>query len=186
MSVEEEYMRALAQFRREKDAFFREAAESPIPEAERATFKGLRYFPALFPLRVVAEVERLAQPEPFQMATSDGATRLFERFAVLRFTVGEQPAQLTAYRSADDPEAEETALFIPFRDKHSGKETYGAGRYLDVQEETGPDGKPFVVLDFNLAYNPYCAYNDNYSCPLTPKENTLPMAITAGERVFHT
>ena len=185
MSIEEDYMRALAQYRHQKDDSFRDGEQSPIPAEERATFKGLRYYPALFAMRVVAQIERLPNPEHIQMATSDGASRLFERAAMLRFTLDGHAVQLTGYRSADDPEDDGQSYFIPFRDALSGKETYGAGRYLDVEEAAAADGTPIVVLDFNLAYNPYCAYNENYSCPITPKENKLEWAIYAGERIYH-
>jgi uncharacterized protein len=184
-SIEEQYARALAQFRREKDKYLREDPDSPIPEEERATFKGLRYYPPLFPLRVAATVERLPERAIVTIATSDGASREFLRYALLHFTIDGQELLLTGYRDAeDDPENQQ--IFIPFREALSGKETYGAGRYLDVTEDAGPDGAPIAILDFNLAYNPYCAYNENYSCPLTPPENTLPIPIQAGERVYHT
>lgn len=196
MSIEEDYMRALQQFRRQKDAYFRTSSMAPIPENERATFQGLKYYPPFFALRIVAPVERLPAGDVVTMATTDGQSRQFERYAILKFTVEDQPCQLTAYRAINDahaPDGVEDAaaaqsLFIPFRDALAGTQTYGAGRYLDVEEEhTGSDGNggALVILDFNLAYNPYCAYNDAYSCPVTPTENTLQVAIRAGERVYH-
>jgi len=185
MSIEQDYMKALAQFRRQKDDYFRTAPESPIPESERTAFKGLRYYPPLFALRVAAQVERLPASAPIQMATSDGAFREFVKAAALRFLIDGQAYTLTGYSSADDASDPDAALFIPFRDALSGKETYGAGRYLDVHAEQSADGQPIAILDFNLAYNPYCAYNDNFSCPITPPENTLPVAIYAGERNYH-
>jgi uncharacterized protein (DUF1684 family) len=145
----------------------------------------LRYYPAYFALRLVAQMEALPDNAPVQMATSDGAFRAFVRAARLHFAIDGQPYTLIGYRSADDADDPAAALFIPFRDALSGKETYGAGRYLDVHPETAADGTSIVELDFNLAYNPYCAYNDNYSCPITPVENTLPVAIHAGERNYH-
>jgi uncharacterized protein (DUF1684 family) len=127
-------------------------------------------------------VERLNPREPVVMATSDGRERPFERFALLHFTIEGQPVQLTGYRAAGD---DDDALFIPFRDTLAGKESYGAGRYLDVEPPHHHGGEEHIVLDFNLAYNPYCAYNESYSCPIPPRENTLPVAIRAGERVYH-
>lgn len=203
MSIEEDYMRALQQFRRQKDEYFRTEPGAPIPENEQATFKGLKYFPPFFALRFVAPVELLPAGDVVTMATTDGQSRQFTRYATLMFTVENQPSQLTAYRAvnvdaeADDNEdgaeadagdAEHQSLFIPFRDALAGTQTYGAGRYLDVEEEhtePGGHGGAFVILDFNMAYNPYCAYNDAYSCPVTPAENTLTVAIRAGERVYH-
>lgn len=187
-SIEEQYMRAVEGFRKQKDDFFRDAPESPILEEERATFEGLRYFPAIFALRVIATVEPYPEQKEVMIATSDSQTRVFGRYAALKFTVGGEELTLTGYRGEghvhDDGE-EHFSLFVPFRDALAGTQTYGAGRYLDVEEEVGDDGKPIVVLDFNLAYNPYCAYNEDYSCPLTPAENNLTLAIRAGERVYH-
>jgi uncharacterized protein (DUF1684 family) len=185
MSIEQEYMQALQHFRSEKDDFFRTSPESPIPLDERKDFTGLRYYPAYFALRLMAQIEALPDNTPVQMATSDGATRDFVKAARLRFAIEGQEQTLIGYRSADDADEPDAALFIPFRDALAGKETYGAGRYLDVHPEAADDGTPIVVLDFNLAYNPYCAYNDSYSCPITPAENALPIAIHAGERNYH-
>lgn len=83
-----------------------------------------------------------------------------------------------AFKAADDPVAQ--ALFVPFVDETSGKETYGSGRYLDLEQARGDD----YVLDFNMAYNPYCAYNDDYVCPIPPRENKLPIEIRAGEKTY--
>jgi uncharacterized protein len=179
----EMYAQALDEVRQEKDAYFREEPDSPIPSRERASFAGLKYFPPDPALRLEARVERLDPREPVVMATSDGSEREFERYALLHFAVDGQPVQLTAYRSAGD---EDESLFIPFRDAQAGAETYGAGRYLDVEPpHQHGGGEEHVVLDFNLAYNPYCAYNESYSCPIPPRENTLPVAVRAGERVYH-
>ena len=86
------------------------------------------------------------------------------------------PFTLTVFRSGEDP-----SLFLPFQDATTGRDTYGVGRYVYV--EPGPDGK--VVVDFNTAYNPYCAYNDRWACPLVPPENRVPLAVTAGEKKYH-
>lgn len=177
------YMRELLALRQEKDEYFRDDHDSPIPQGERATFVGLRYFPPDFALRVEAQVERLPLSEPIVMATSDGSERLYERYGLLHFAVNDQSVLLTAYRTPGD---DEEPLFIPFRDALAGKETYGAGRYLEVDlPQQHEDGEQHVTLDFNLAYNPYCAYNAYYSCPLPPRENTLSVAIRAGERAYH-
>ena len=185
MGIEQDYGKALTQFRKEKDDFLRQSAQSPIPEAERATFAGLKYYPPFFALRQEVQIEKLPAGDHIEFATSDGAKRLYTRFCTIRFTIEGQELSLFGYHTADDPDAEDEGIFIPFRDALSGKETYGAGRYLEVQEEHEHGGVPFAILDFNLAYNPYCAYNNEYSCPITPTENTLPIAIYAGERNYH-
>jgi len=197
-----QYAEAVAEFRKQKDDHFGTQSESPIPAEEQKKFTGLKYFSANYQLRLVAQVERLPEGDFIKMNTSDDTTRLFQRYAHLRFEIEGRVLQLTAYRPADVEEQvhehedhdhegheheshEEETLFIPFRDTLSGRETYGAGRYLDLEEETAEDGTPFVTLDFNLAYNPYCAYNELYSCPLTPLENVLPIPIAAGEKIYH-
>ena len=98
------------------------------------------------------------------------------RAGLVRFDVDGESAQATLFSDDDDP-----GLFLPFRDATSGRETYGAGRYLDVQP---PDADGDVVIDFNLAYNPYCAYSEGFSCPLPPAENRLDVPIRAGEMTF--
>ncbi len=164
----------LAAFRASKDKGFG-GVDSPIPDAVRGEFTGLAYYPADSSLSIPVRLERLPSPEEFEMMTSTGKPRPMIRYGTFSFTVNGTPCRLTAYKSAAGP----THLFVPFRDSTSGNETYGAGRYLDLDEHDG-DG-PYI-LDFNLAYNPYCAYNEDYSCPLVPAENVLRVAIRAGEK----
>lgn len=183
-----EYVRELEAARQEKDVFFRDEPYSPIPARDRKAFAGLKYFPPDPALRLEARVERLEPREPVVLATSDGRERPMERYALLHFTLAGQPLQLTAYRAAgedDEGNEEDESLFIPFRDALAGKETYGAGRYLDAEPPHQHGGEDYLVLDFNLAYNPYCAYNEAYSCPIPPRENTLPVPVRAGERMYH-
>ncbi len=118
-------------------------------------------------------MERFDQPESVRMQTSTGDVQLYQRFGRFQFEVDGQPAKLTLFRN-------EHGYFLPFADALAGSETYGAGRYLEPEEL--PDGR--LLVDFNLAYNPYCAYNENYSCPLTPPENRLKVPIRAGEKDF--
>ena len=181
------YALAVDEFRQGKDADFKEAQDSPIPATERPGFSGLRYFPPDPALRLVATVELLAGGEILHMQTSDSQEREYERYALLRFTLDGQEYHLTAYRTPDADDDE--SWFVPFRDAQAGKETYGAGRYLEIAPPhahgaQGATDAQHVTLDFNLAYNPYCAYNPYYSCPLPPAENTLPIAIRAGEMTY--
>lgn len=171
-------MSELTEFRAEKDAFFREHPSSPLTASQRATFRGLAYFPENQDLivRTSLETDGVDRDETIVMQTTTGGEQTYHRAGVVRFEVDGQPAQVTLYSS---PEMHE--LFVPFRDATSGKETYGAGRYLEVEP---PDARGNVVIDFNDAYNPYCAYNPEWSCPIPPGENWLPVAIRAGERNF--
>ena len=173
------YVEAVTQFRTEKDAYYGSGLHSPIPEAERATFSGLPYYP--IDERYVFDglaLEPYAGDEPsdFQIPTSEGRLRPAHRAGVLRFQLDGQPHQLTGY-TFDEGDGE--SLFVPFLDLTSGPETYGAGRYLDLE----PDEDGTYALDFNLAYHPSCVYDPRFSCPLTPPENRLPARIEAGERL---
>jgi len=174
-----EYKDAVEGFRLDKDEFFKTHPGSPIPAAERAAFTGLPYYPVNEALAFddrVLEPYTGDEPSNFQIPTSDGQLRPAHRAGVLRFELGGEPRQLTAY-TFDGGDGE--SLFVPFLDQTSGTETYGAGRYLDLEPEA--DGT--YSLDFNLAYHPSCVYDPIYSCPLTPAENRLPVRIEAGERL---
>ena len=174
-----DYVEAVEAFRAEKDAFFGSQPGSPIPANERAAFTGLPYYPVDPDLRFedrTLQPYTGGEPSDFQIPTSDGRLRPAHRAGVLVFELEGQPRQLTAYTFDG---GDETSLFVPFLDATSGTETYGAGRYLDLDLED--DGT--YSLDFNLAYHPSCVYDPRFSCPLTPAENRLPVRIEAGERL---
>ena len=160
-------------FRAAKDDYFR--TEGPLTEAQRATFTGLRYYPERPDLVIRATPEVFPDPEVVEMQTSTGHTALYTRWACVRFPLDGDEAALTVYRDTMTGE-----LFLPFQDANAGGDTYGAGRYLDVHFLD--DGR--LLLDFNYAYNPYCAYNDGWSCPIPPPENHLRVAIEAGEMTW--
>ncbi len=175
----ETYAEQVEAFRRDKDQFFQGSPASPIPHDLRHDFTGLPYFPVDEAFRFEGlPLEPYAGDEPsaFQIPTSDGRLRPAHRAGTFTFERGGAPRRLTAY-VLDGGSAE--SLFVPFLDGTSGQETYGAGRYLDIEVE--PDDT--YVIDFNLAYHPYCVYSPTYSCPLTPAENRLPIRIEAGERL---
>ncbi len=163
----------LERFRREKDEFFRSDPSSPLTPGQRQTFAGLRYFPPDPALRLTLDVEELPEKDEVRMQTTTGDVQTYQRFGRIRFAVDGQEAWLTLYHN-------EVGFFLPFVDSLAGKETYGAGRYLEP--EPLPGGK--FLVDFNLAYNPYCAYNERWSCPITPAENRLKVPIRAGEMIF--
>jgi uncharacterized protein (DUF1684 family) len=173
------YGDAVTQFRADKDAFFRTGKGSPIPEAEREAFGGLPYYPV--DERWVIDdlaLDPYAGDEPvrFEIPTTDGRLRPAERAGVFRFPLGGAEQSLTAYRLAGGTG---DGLFVPYLDATSGTETYGAGRYLDLEAQD--DGT--YSLDFNLAYHPSCVYDPRFSCPLTPAENRLGVRVDAGERL---
>lgn len=167
-------MTQLEEFRAEKDEFFGGHPQSPLTREQKKDFKGLYYFPENAALRLEVKVDEFEDKASFEMQTSTGSVQLYEKFGKIHFTVDGQEAELTIYQS-------QHGFFLPFVDSLAGKETYPAGRYLEP--EPLADGR--FLVDFNIAYNPYCAYNEMWSCPITPAENRLKVAIRAGEKLFH-
>ena len=167
-------MSELDAFRAEKDEFFGSHPQSPLTREQKKNFQGLKYFPENDDLRLEVQVIELSVKEEFDMQTSTGSVQHYQRFGKFSFLVEGQTAELMIYRG-------EHGFFLPFVDSLAGSETYPAGRYLEP--DPLPGGRFFI--DFNLAYNPYCAYNEMWSCPITPAENRLKAPIRAGEKLFH-
>jgi uncharacterized protein (DUF1684 family) len=167
-------MNELEAFRAEKDDFFGNDPQSPLTREQKMEFKGLGYFPENPSLRLEVTAEEFPNKERVEMQTSTGDIQIYIRHSRFRFRVEGRDAELTIYEGSN-------GFFLPFVDSLSGKETYPAGRYLEP--EPLPGGR--FLIDFNMAYNPYCAYNENWSCPLTPFENRLKVPINAGEKLFH-
>lgn len=167
-------MSELDDFRKEKDEFYGRHPQSPLTPEQRRGFTGLRYFPENDALRLEVKVEVLTDEKPMQMQTTTGDVQVYVRHGRFKFDVEGQTAELTIFRN-------QNGYFLPFVDSLAGEETYPAGRYLEP--EALPGDRFFV--DFNLAYNPYCAYNEMWSCPITPAENRLKLPIRAGEKIYH-
>jgi uncharacterized protein (DUF1684 family) len=161
----------LEHFRAAKDAWFARDPHSPLSHEEQHHFQGLAYYPYNGALHMHLPLDGEVSNEPITMETSTGEQREYHRAGKIHFEVDGQPAELTIYA---DPDGE---LFLPLRDATSGQETYAAGRYLEPE----PAGEGEVHVDFNYLYNPYCAYNEAYSCPLPPLENWLKVPLEAGE-----
>ena len=168
-------MPKLADFRRDKDHFMEHDTDSPLDNDQKRVFRGLSYYDERPDLRLVLDLERYAIKETLEMQTSTRDVTPFLRWGKVGFRVDGELAHLTVFKDIDGGE-----FFLPFADATGGVETYGAGRYLEI--ETLPDGR--VLVDFNYSYNPYCAYNDRWSCPITPLENRLKVPIRAGEKMF--
>lgn len=166
------------QSRASKDEAFRFSSDSPIPEAQRASFPGLAYFPidATFSVPASITEDRSSEPMVIELATSRNTIDRLARVGTLTFRLGGTSQTLTAFATAEDGL---NRLFVPFGDLTNREETYGGGRYLNLtRTATG-----LYDLDFNMAFNPYCVYDINYTCPLPPPENRLQVAIPAGERM---
>jgi uncharacterized protein (DUF1684 family) len=175
----------LKAFREGREKEFRNPVMSPLKPEDVSIFKGLIYFQEDKNFVVKAKLEKSADEKFFLMPTSAGTSRKYIKYGVLKFKLGEIEYALNAYQSEaillNEKSPYKNLLFIPFKDLTNGKETYGAGRYLNINK---PDSDE-VFLDFNLAYNPSCAYgNESFSCPLPPKENFLQAEIKAGEKAF--
>jgi len=169
-------MSQLANFRKEKDQFFKTSDQSPLTAEQKTTFQGLAYFAENPALRLELPLEKYAQPEHVRMQTSTGDAQDYHRVGQIRFRVNGQEATLQVYESEHGGD-----YFIPFVDATAPAESYGAGRYHEPERlENGN-----LLVDLNFSYNPYCAYNERWSCPIPPKENRVSARIEAGEKKFH-
>ena len=173
-------------FRAGREQEFRNKDESPLKENDFSTFNGLRYFSPDKRFLVKAKFKRTTDERYFQMPTSSGKSKKFIKYGILSFKIAGNKQNLNVYQadSAVTQKHPEYAdlLFIPFKDLTNGIETYGGGRYIDIKKPA----KDSVILNFNLAYNPNCAYgSDRYNCPIPPKENNLRIKIEAGEKKFN-
>jgi len=166
-------MNELDAVRLAKDDFFARDPHSPLTVDQKARFAGLEYFTENADLRLEVVARALPNGGPLQMQTSTGGVQMYSRVGTFDFRVEGRQARLTIFEGPN-------GLFLPFVDALAGEQTYPAGRYLDP--EPLPGGRHLV--DFNLAYNPYCAYNSDWSCPLTPLENRINVPIRAGEKIF--
>jgi hypothetical protein len=167
-------MSALDEFHKDKDDFFKDDPQSPLTAEQKRAFAGLNYYPENPALRLELPLEAAAAPKPVILPTSTGEAREYLHVGQIRFDVSGQEAVLQIYR-------DDYGYFLPFVDATAPDETYGAARYLEPHDL----GDGTLQVDFNLAYNPYCAYNERWSCPLPPQENRLKVRIAAGEKKFH-
>ena len=168
----------LKSFREKKDRFFREDFRSPLKEADRKKFKGLAYYPIDLRYAMTGSIETYpVEPKPAYatLLTNKAIGKKYVKYGRFKFKLDGKEYALQIYRSlaGDD-------LFVPFKDKTSGTETYEKGRYLYIEPMPGGE----VLIDFNRAYNPFCQYNEKYTCPFAPQENWLDIAVRAGEKRF--
>lgn len=166
----------LLQIREKRNEYFKTDAESPLPAVLRPAFSGLDYYPINLKYRFEGPVIRYPNPQKFKMITTSGDTREAVKYGYVRFVLDGKEFQLQVYRLLDLEQKD--LLFIPFVDSSAGKETYPAGRYIDLVESKNG----LYVIDFNAAYNPSCSYGGSYPCPVTPSENKLTISIPAGEK----
>jgi len=173
------------EYQQKLNAVFKDASKSPLKNKDLKSFKGLDFFPVDSSYIIIASIEKTPDTPFLGMATNTEEKSYYRKFGILTFTLKEKEMQLTLYESLEESENPvfEDYLFLPFTDETSGSDSYGGGRYMDVyKSKINTNGT--LELNFNNTYNPYCAYNDDYSCPLTPRDNHLSMEILAGVKDF--
>ena len=173
IKTDNSYLISLQNTRKNKDAYLKTDKESPIEN--KANFKGLKYFEVNTDFKVSAKLDILTTGQKINIAMTGGQTEEYEAFANATFELEGQKCALKIFK------AEDGSLFLPFKDLTTNKETYGSGRYLDLDMKTIKDGQ--IEIDFNRCYHPYCAYNHTYTCPVPPAENLVNVAVKAGERL---
>lgn len=164
--------------RLEKDKYLLSNPSTPIKASDMEFFKGLAYYDVDKAFAFESVLRRLPAPAEVTIATSKDRPRIMRHLGALPFTIDGKEYALQVFAPKDTSDG--NYWFIPFTDATSGDETYGGGRYLDIDDIASDT----VFVDFNYAYSPYCAYNERYDCPIPPPENALPVAIRAGERNF--
>ncbi len=177
----------IQKFQQELNAEYKSPKKTPLRGDHFTSFKEHPFFPINLKYRVSAKLTKTENPEPFELPTSSGKTKTYQEYGKASFVLDGKELTLTLYQSLalSKQEGYEDYLFLPFRDATNEIETYGGGKYMDLKIPTGNT----IILDFNKSYHPLCAYNAfDYSCPIVPRENFLPVRIEAGvmyEDVYH-
>ncbi len=173
--TEKSYIEKIKEIRSNYNKAFKNSPDSPLTDEQKQNFKSLSYFPINEKYKLIVKLEKNPNPDEIIIFSSKGDERQFLRYGFFEFELDGENNKLTVFKP---PDAD--YLFLPFKDKTAGSESHGAGRYVDI--ELTSDEK--YLIDFNLAYNPLCAYNDNFNCALTPFENVLSISIPAGQKKF--
>ncbi len=172
-------------YQQKENARFKDASRSPLKKRDLKKFKGLSFYPVDSSYIVMATLTRTPDEPIFEMATTTDRKPLYRQYGILSFKIKGTSLKLHLFQNQENLEDEKYKdyLFLPFTDDTSGDGSYGGGRYMDVFiSQINTDNT--VLLNFNNTYNPYCAYNDKYSCPITPRKNHLDIAIEAGVKDF--
>ncbi|MCH7409130.1 DUF1684 domain-containing protein [Belliella sp. DSM 111904] len=175
---QEVYFESVERERDKQFKFLRYSPESPLDDEQKKDLNTLTYYPTDANYRVRAKLEPVEDRKMIEIPMTDGTVEKYIKHSYAVFDLQGKTVKLLLLQAKD--ESDMRNFFLAFADETSGAETYGGGRYLNLRQ----DGKNSVLIDFNLAYNPYCAYNPEFACPLPPKENLLDVAITAGEKDY--
>lgn len=172
----------LTEFQKELNAFYKDASKSPLKKKDLKNFKGLDFYKFDSTYVVKAKFKRTPNEKPFKMKTTTDRLPNYVKFGIIEFQLEGKTHQLNIYQNLDilDDEGYEDYLFLPFLDNTNGEGSYAGGRYVEARI---PEGN-ILVIDFNKAYNPYCSYNDKYSCPIVPRENYIDANVFAGVKAF--
>jgi len=175
-------IKSKSEFQAQQNSFFKDASKSPLKSKDLKVFEGLDFFPIDSLFVVKAQLMRTPDSSFFEMKTTTDRVTKERVFGVLSFTISDLIYKLNVYQGKPDSDSEVDSdyLFLPFLDATNGETTYGGGRYIDLSI---PEGNQ-IMIDFNSSYNPYCAYNEKYSCPIVPRENYVPLEIKAGVKRF--
>lgn len=169
-----------AQFQQQLNISFSDSLKSPLEQKDFVNFKGLDFFEIDSMYIVTARLVRTPDEKPFKMVTTTDRRPGYKKYGVLHFTIAGKDLKLNVYQNAEPRKPAGRTLFLPFTDNTSGDETYGGGRYIELEIPNGNE----TEIDFNKAYNPYCVYNKKYSCPVVPAENHLDIAVRAGVKKY--
>lgn len=185
VDAQDAYTKEIMNYQYQQNLKFHDKETSPLTAKDLKTFSALNFYKIDEKYKVIATLSKEKKPSIFEMPTTTSRKPLYIKYGTLTFTLDGKEHQLSIFQNKDfgrDPQYKDY-LFLPFTDKTSGTGSYGGGRFLDVlTTDEKPDGT--IVIDFNKSYNPYCAYSPRYSCPITPKENTVSVPIKAGIKAY--
>ena len=173
----DEYLERITEERKNKNGYML-SSSGPLSEEDRKNFTGLKYYPIKEDFKVRAKTTPIKRKQPIFIPTTTGESKRYIPYAYVTFELGGEEHKMILYQ--DWEETNPNKLSLMFADNTSGGLTYGGGRYIDVMKSNGNS----VIIDFNTAYNPFCHFNDEYSCPIPPRENLLTVAIEAGEKLY--
>ena len=176
------YDKSFTPFQKEMNEFFKDASISPLKEKDLKNFKGLDFFAFDSSYVVNAALSRTPEEKSFKMKTTTDRLPEYIKYGIVTFDLFNKSYSLNIYRNLDiiNNEGYQDYLFLPFLDDTNGFESYGGGRYIDLDIPKGDN----LVIDFNSAYNPYCVYDEKYSCPIVPRDNYLSIKINVGVKAF--
>jgi len=176
------YDKSFTPFQKEMNEFFKDASISPLKEKDLKNFKGLDFFAFDSSYVVNADLTRTPEEKSFKMKTTTDRLPEYIKYGIVTFDLFNKSYSLNIYRNLDiiNNEGYQDYLFLPFLDDTNGFESYGGGRYIDLDIPKGDN----LVIDFNSAYNPYCVYDEKYSCPIVPRDNYLSIKINVGVKAF--